>query len=81
MPIFPKFTTGPDNPLNQPDKLFFPSSTSEGPAQTVLKTKANYFQASIGTVAGLPIAYKTPNVYLQTQRVYSPSRRMFPKGF
>lgn len=81
--LIPTFTTGfgPDEPRNQPKTLFFSTTTSDGPAETVLNANAPFFQASTGTQVGVAVPYVKPNLYLQTVRVYSPSRRMFPKAF
>lgn len=79
--LIPTFRTGPNEPRNQPYKIFFPSTTNDGFAKTVSNAAAPFLQAESGTQAGLPVPMVKPVLYIQTVRVYSPSRRMFPKGF
>lgn len=81
MALIANFTTGigPDRPLNQPNQIFFPGTTNDGFAKTVPVAQVPFLQASVGTVAGLPVPYIRQPLYVQLQRVYSPSRRMIPR--
>lgn len=81
--IIPNFTKGigPDNPRNQPDKIFFPARTSDGPARTVRNSLVPHLQAGTGALEGVAVAYNRPVIRLQANRVYSPSRRVCPRAF
>lgn len=78
--LYPTFVTGPDRPLDRPERIFFPATTNDGRTQTVSADQAQFVQATTGTLEGVPVPTITPNRNLQMNRVYCVSRRMFPKA-
>jgi hypothetical protein len=82
MALFPTFSTsGTQDRRRLPTTTFYPATSNDGFAVTVKQTQAPYLQAGVGLQAGLPVAYRQPNQNIQNQRVYSPSRLLFPTGW
>lgn len=83
MALIANFQTGngPNEPRNQPEDIFFPASSNDGPAKTVKKPDSKYYQPSPSLYVGLFVAQNKPSQNIQIKRIYSPSRRMVPRRF